>query len=251
MLATTSCARPAGCSEPSMAWSSVIAGRLESAANCMVSSIGAAVSATPGHRHHHEHRRRARADSAAAARRLTTSAIATAASTKHSSIATWLRPSAIDAATNENAAPSSERAARERELQQQQRQREQSVAQDDAGVLQPSRGGAAEHEHHRRQHAGGDRPARARADRRDRQAADQQMRVDDEIERAQRRRRVEQRLEHQQRREDQRLRIGDARMAAIVIGIPERRRAGLRARTRGSERTRRTGSWNPRARRCR
>ena len=47
---------------------------------------------------------------------------------------------------------------------------------------------------------------------------------------AQRRRRIEQRVQHHQRREDQRLRIGDARMPAIVIGIPERRRAGFERR---------------------
>ena len=114
-------------------------------------------------------------------------------------------------------------------------------------MLQPARRSAAEHEHHRRQHAGDHRPARAGADRGHRQSADQEMRVDQEIERAQRRRRIEQRVQHHQRREDQRLRIGDARMPAIVIRIPERRRAGLERGREEADRTRRTGSWNPTA----
>src|ERR1043166_1922754 len=50
--------------------------------------------------------------------------------------------------------------------------------------------------------------------------------VDEEIECPDRRRRIEQGPQHEGRREDQRLRIGNAGVPAVVIGVPERRMAG-------------------------
>ena len=102
-------------------------------------------------------------------------------------------------------------------------------------MLQPPRGNAGEHEHHRCEHAGRRRPARAPADQRDREPAEEQVRVDDQVEHTQRRRRVEQRPQHEGRRKDERLRIGDARMAAIVIRIPERRGPRMERRRKKAE----------------
>ncbi len=113
----------------------------------------------------------------------------------------------------------------ERQLQHQHGQRKQAVAQDDAGVVEPARGRAAEHEYRGGEDRGGGRPAAAVAIAGQGQPADQQVRIDDEIERAHGGRGIDRRPQQEQRREDQRLRIGDAGMAAIVIGVPERRGA--------------------------
>src|SRR5262249_56161447 len=94
-------------------------------------------------------------------------------------------------------------------------------------MLQPSGGGPAEHEQRGGKYAGGKRPTRTPSDRPHTKAANEHMREHDEVEGAQRGRWIEQRPEHERRREDQRLRISDARMAAVVIGIPERRGARI------------------------
>ena len=94
-------------------------------------------------------------------------------------------------------------------------------------MLQAAGRGAAEHEDAGREHAGRDRPSRAPADSRDCERAREQMRIDQNIERADGRIRIEPRPQEEDRREDQRLRIGDARMSAIMIRIPERHRAGM------------------------
>ena len=73
-------------------------------------------------------------------------------------------------------------AAIERDLHQQQRQREEPVAHDDAAVLQPAGRRAAEHEDGGGQDRGRHRPAGAPTERTDGEPADQQVRVDDEVE---------------------------------------------------------------------
>ena len=118
-------------------------------------------------------------------------------------------------------------AAIERDLHQQQRQRKEPVADDDAAVLQPARRRAAEHEDGRGQDRGRHRPAGAPTERTDGEPADQQVRVDDEVESTEGGRRIEQRPQHEGRREDQRLRVGDARVPAVVVGVPERRVASV------------------------
>ena len=181
MSATTSCARPAGCSEPSSASSSVSAGRFDSAANCMVSSIGAAISANPTTAIDDQHRGALAqiAQRTLGAHDLGDRHRGQHEAQQHRHLVAPERERGGD--ERKAPAPISERAALERELQQQQRQRKQPVAQDDAGVLQPAGGGAAEHEQHRRQHAG--RPpasARARRSRRPqvRRSADARARGD-------------------------------------------------------------------------
>ena len=122
----------------------------------------------------------------------------------------------------------------------------------DAGVLQPARGSAAEHEHHGRQHAGRP-PARRAASRSLRPQAHRSARCANTMRSNARSdgAAIEQRPQDEQRREDQRLRIGNARMPAIVIRIPERRGASVDRMKPGSGRRRRTGSWSPTERRCR
>ena len=118
-------------------------------------------------------------------------------------------------------------AALQRHLHEQQRHREEPVAHDDAAMLQPARGRSAEHEDDGGEDGGRQRPASAPTERADGEAASGQVRVDDEIECPDRRRRIEQGPQHEGRREDQRLRIGNAGVPAVVIGIPERRMAGV------------------------
>ena len=119
------------------------------------------------------------------------------------------------------------RAALQRHLHEEQHDREQPVADDDAAVLQPARGRSAEHEDDGGEDGRRQRPTRAPAERADGKPADGQVRIDDEIEGAHRRSRIEQGPQHEGRREDQRLRVGDARMSAVVIGVPERRVAAV------------------------
>ena len=123
----------------------------------------------------------------------------------------------------------------QRQRQQQHGGRKHGVGQDDAGVLQAPRSRSAQHEDCRRQHRGRQRPARAPAHGTDGEAADEQVGVDDQVEGAHRRRGVEPRPGDKGGCEDQRLRIGDARMPAVVIGIPERRVAGVEGRGQKAE----------------
>ena len=119
------------------------------------------------------------------------------------------------------------RAALQRHLHEQQHDGKEAVADDDAAVLQPARGRSAEHEDDGGEDGCRQRPARAPAERADGEAADGQVCVDDEVEGADRRCRIEQGPQHEGRREDQRLRIGDAGVSPVVIGVPERRVAAM------------------------
>ena len=107
-------------------------------------------------------------------------------------------------------------------LHEQEGDRKQPIADDDAAVLEPAGGRPAEHEDDRGKDRRRQRPARTPAERADGKPADAQVRIDDEIEGPYRRSRIEQGPQHEGWREDQRLRIGDAWMATVVIGVPER-----------------------------
>jgi len=85
-------------------------------------------------------------------------------------------------------------------------------------MLEAAGGGTAEHEQRRRQHAP--------ADDCDGDAACQQMGKHNEIEGLHRRGRIERAPGQEQRGKNQRLRVCHARMAAIMIRIPERPVAG-------------------------
>ena len=115
----------------------------------------------------------------------------------------------------------------ERNLHPQSRERKDSVGNDDAGVIHAAGDGAAKHEHHRGEHAACVMPAAAAADGDHREPADQQMSEHHQVESKERWRRIDQSPKNESRREDQRLRIGDAGVTRVVIGIPERRRTGV------------------------
>ena len=182
----------------------------------------------PDDAHRHERTAGACADSVHGRSAATISPTAAATSTKHSSKSdTWLRSSTSAEATTRKSRRDRDRAALERELKQKERRRKQAVAHDEAGVLQSARAAPPNMNSTAAstQAAAGQRARQPIAC--DREPADQEMRRDQEVEGAQRRRRVEQRPQHEGRREDQRLRVGDARMAAVVIRIPERQLAGM------------------------
>ena len=110
----------------------------------------------------------------------------------------------------------------QRDLHEQERDGKQPIADDDAAVLKPARGGAAEHEDDRGKDGRRQRPARTPAERPKGQPAEAQVRVDDEIEGPYRRSGIEQGPQHERWRENQRLRIGDAWMSTVVVRVPER-----------------------------
>ena len=116
-------------------------------------------------------------------------------------------------------------APREALLERQQRQRQEGVAEDHPRMLQARGGRAAHHEHHR----GDERRRRAEAapeaEEADRYAADQEMRIDRDVESEHRRVGREIGEERHGRREQQRLRIRDRRVAGEMIGIPAREHA--------------------------
>src|SRR5258708_26596975 len=77
------------------------------------------------------------------------------------------------------------------------------------------------HKQRSRQHTAGYRPSQAPAPGGQGDAAHQQMGQDNEVECPHRGERIERAPDEEDRREDERLRVGDAWMPAIMGGIPE------------------------------
>ena len=118
-------------------------------------------------------------------------------------------------------------AAVERLLEQKQREREEPVADDHARVLQAGRGGAAQDEDHRGDDGAGRVPAAPAEQGQDGEGARQEMREHHDVEQLHGRRGHEPAEQQHGRREEKGLRIGDRRMAAEVIRVPERQLAML------------------------
>ncbi len=118
-----------------------------------------------------------------------------------------------------------ERISLDRSAHEEQGERKQAIGADDAHVVHAAGDDASEHEDACRQHRGRERPVLATAVKDDGPRADEKMREDERVEGEERGRRVDEGPKEEWQREDQRLRVGGARVPGVVIGVPERRRA--------------------------
>src|ERR1700724_3978834 len=113
-------------------------------------------------------------------------------------------------------------AALERDIETPQGRRKERIGNDHAGVLKPRGRSAAEHENNRREDRCRRMPAPAPQEAQNANPSREKMREDGRVEELHRGIWRNKRKKHHARREDQGLRIGDRRMAAEMIGIPER-----------------------------